>query len=398
MRPRSAPRTASSPRHLVVSSLENWDHVWRRNQYLIAGLLRADPGLRVLFVEPAADPLHELRRGFRPRWGGRVRRAEAIEGVHPDQLWFFRPTKALPRKIDPWVDDRMTAAVRRAAGQLGLTDPVLWVNDPAAANLASATGWPALYDITDDWLAADRTPHERARLVADEDLLLERCAEVTVCSEYLVQVKGATRPVTLVTNGVDVERYRSPVPRPRDLPHGPVALYLGTVHRDRFDVEAMKATAQELGADATAVIVGPVLDLTSAEFRALKDAGVLPLGRRSWDQVPAYLQHADVLLVPHLVNRFTDSLDPLKLYEYRAVGHPVVATPVAGFRDSADPQVSVAPAADYPAAVRRALAATAGSAPGGTAPGLDDIPTWAGQGEKMAAVIDRVRLHSPTRR
>ena len=43
---------------LVVLSLEAWDEVWRRNQHLVAGLLRADPALRVLFVEPAVDPLH----------------------------------------------------------------------------------------------------------------------------------------------------------------------------------------------------------------------------------------------------------------------------------------------------------------------------------------------------
>ena len=317
-------------------------------------------------------------------------------------LFRSRPTKLMPRKLDSRVDDRLTAAVRRAARRTGLTDPVLWVNDPAAANLLAATGWPALYDVTDDWLAAERTPDELARLVDDEALLLARCAEVTVCSNQLVASKGATRPVTLVTNGVDVDRYRRPVPRPADLPDGPVALYLGTVHRDRFDVATLKATAQALGADGTVVIVGPVLDLTSAQYQDLKAAGVLPLGRRTWDEVPAYLQHADVLLVPHLVNKFTDSLDPLKLYEYRAVGHPVVATPVAGFRDSTDPQVHVASAADYPEAVRRALVdppIPAGHRAGEVSDtGPDDIPTWEGQVVMMSAVIDRVRQRSAIHR
>ena len=46
---------------LVVVSLEAWDDVWRRNQHLVAGLLRSDPALRVLFVEPPADPTHDLR-------------------------------------------------------------------------------------------------------------------------------------------------------------------------------------------------------------------------------------------------------------------------------------------------------------------------------------------------
>ena len=48
---------------LVVVSLEAWDDVWRRNQHLVAGLLRSDAALRVLFVEPPADPTHDLRSG-----------------------------------------------------------------------------------------------------------------------------------------------------------------------------------------------------------------------------------------------------------------------------------------------------------------------------------------------
>jgi teichuronic acid biosynthesis glycosyltransferase TuaH len=37
--------------------------------------------------------------------------------------------------------------------------------------------------------------------------------------------------------------------------------------------------------------------------------------------------------VPHLVNSFTESLQPIKLWEYLAAGKPIVATKVAGFRD-----------------------------------------------------------------
>ena len=51
---------------LVVVSLEAWDGVWRRNQHLVSRLLAADPDLRVLFVEPPADPLHDVVAGRAP--------------------------------------------------------------------------------------------------------------------------------------------------------------------------------------------------------------------------------------------------------------------------------------------------------------------------------------------
>ena len=42
-----------------------------------------------------------------------------------------------------------------------------------------------------------------------------------------------------------------------------------------------------------------------------------------------------MIIVPHLVSPFTESLDPIKAYECLAVDTPTVATPVAGFREHA---------------------------------------------------------------
>ena len=212
-----------------------------------------------------------------------------------------------------------------------MSAPVLWVNDPAAAELLRQSGWPALYDITDDWLTADRSSRERERVVDDETYLLQHCQEVVVCSPRLLETKHA-RHVTLIPNAVDVDAYRAELPRPADLPSGPVVLYLGTLHRDRLDVELTAELARSLGNQARVVLVGPVA-LDHDDQALLSSAGALLLGPREHTTVPAYLTNADVLVVPHVVTPFTDSLDPIKVYEYLAAARPVVSTPVAGFRE-----------------------------------------------------------------
>lgn len=375
-------------RDLVVLSLEPWDEVWRRNQHLVAGLLAADPGLRVLFVEPPVDHLHDLRRGASPTIGRRLRRLGPHDGAPEGRAWAYRPTKWLPRRLDAGGDDRRARAVGRVAHRLGMADPVLWVNDPDGAAVLRATGWRSLYDVTDDWLRAVREPAELDRIRAAEQVLVAECAEVVVCSPALVRAKGADRPVTLLTNAVDVDGYRTPAERPADLPDGDYALYVGTLHPDRLDVEACLRLATHLRATgARLVLVGPPL-LDPLDLTRLEAAGALVLGARPAALVPAYLQHAGVLVVPHVVDGFTDSLDPIKLYEYLAVGRPVVATPVAGFRDQPADRVTTASPQNLADAVVRVLAERR---PDGLGPLPPDVPRWTDRVAEMQQVLARVR-------
>src|SRR6185437_5044186 len=137
---------------LVVVSLERWDDVWRLNQHVVSRLLDGDDELRVLFVEPAADPLHDVVSGRAPTRGASAAPVDGFGG----RLLRFRPVKLLPRRIDPHVDERLALSVLKCARRIGMPHPLLWLNDPAAAPLAQLSGWPTLYDVTDDWLAADR--------------------------------------------------------------------------------------------------------------------------------------------------------------------------------------------------------------------------------------------------
>lgn len=372
---------------LIVISLEPWDQVWRRNQHLVSGVMRRRARSRVLFVEPPSDVGLALTRRRSPRRGRGLRKGPEISGAPDSQLWLYQPTKIWPRRLDPGFDRRRAGAIRRAARRLALSNPVVWINDADGAPLLDS-GWPSVYDITDDWLAADRPPAEIARLARQEADLLARADEVVVCSPALAGSKRSDRPIKVITNGVDLDAYRDPGDRPADLPSGRVALYIGTLHADRLDVELCAATAAALQrtseARATLVLVGPdALDEPSrAEIVA---AGGAILGSRPSAQIPAYAAAADALVVPHLVNAFTDSLNPIKLYEYLAAGRPVVSTPVAGFREQDWTTISLAAAEYFPAAVLDAVMA-------GT-PRVDppnNLPTWHKQSAAMSEVLNRV--------
>lgn len=377
---------------IVVVSLEAWDDIWRRNQHLLAQLLRDDAQLRVLFVEPAVDPLHAASRRHRPRRGSGLRPGPSVPGVAAGRLHLYEPTKWLPRRVDRGADTRQADAVVAAAERLGFRTPLLWVNAPSGATLLARTGWPALYDVTDDWLLADRSDGERARLAADEALLLERCAEVVVCSEQLARTKSHDH-LTVIPNAVDTDAYRHLPERPRDLPTGPVAVYVGTVHTDRMDLDLCVESADRIRGTGTLALVGPVA-LEHAARAALLRAGVVLLGAQPFDTVPAYLRHADLLVVPHLVDPFTRSLDPIKVYEYQAARRPVLSTPVAGFRELAGRSgVEVVDRDLFADRLRDLLGSPARA--DDVVEGASTVPTWRDRAAAMREVIGRVAARRP---
>lgn len=369
-------------RTLVVFSLEAWDGVWRRNQYVIDGLLRADDGLTVLFVEPPRDVLHDVRSRRRPRRGAGLRTASGYGG----RLHLFEPTKWLPRVLGTAADASLRRSVRRAMGRMSVKDPILWVNDPTWAGFVDGSSWPSLYDMTDDWLAANRSSRAHDRLVAAEQILMRECRAVVVCSMGLLASRRAARPdVVLIQNAVDLARYRTPAVRPADVADMRYAVYVGTLHEDRLDLPLVLETARRLReAGGRCVLVGPNA-LSPDNTAALgAEPGVLLLGPRPYEEVPGYLQHASALVVPHVVDDFTDSLDPIKLYEYLAVGRQIVSTEVAGFRElTGQPGVAVANRASFSDEVLAAVSRD-------EAVREVDVPDWSERVEGFARVLDQI--------
>jgi glycosyltransferase involved in cell wall biosynthesis len=306
-------------------------------------------------------------------------RLRSIEGNR--RLRAFRPLKPLPRLAGAAADAALRGQVRAVARALGFQRPTLWLNDVTYAPLIHETGWPTVYDVTDDWLLAPASGREIDRLRRLDRLALRDAAEVVVCSPDLERTRGAERPVTLIRNAVDVEHFRRPRERPDDLPPAPVAVYVGTLHDSRLDVELVVELARTFD-ELSIALVGPDSLSQNAHGSLAAEANVKLLGSRPYGDVPAYLQHADVIVVPHHVDAFTESLDPIKAYECLAVGRPVVATPVAGFRELGD-SLEVAGREGFVTAVRRALAGGVGAAQAA------EIPSWDERAAAFAAVLAR---------
>ena len=105
----------------------------------------------------------------------------------------------------------------------------------------------------------------------------------------------------------------------------------------------------------TIALVGPNM-LGEADRQRLAACGnVVLTGPVPYAQIPETMRAFDVCITPHLITPFTESLNPIKLWEYLAAGKPIVAANVAGFRDYPQFVRLASGADDFAQAVEAAL-------------------------------------------
>lgn len=346
---------------LIFVSMENWDEIWRRNQFLCAGLARRFPERRILFVGVPRNVGRHLRKGSL---------TQLLKGLTRPIPGFPNITFTQPLRVGPeryrWGRKLNEALARRhirsVSRQLGLTAPTLWLNPHYALHLVGNLEESAvIYDITDDWTSFAQ-PHWLTQQIVDQDACLCRRADaVIVCSQRLMEMKKQfTERLYLIPNGVDIDHYAQVCSSDRPLPpdalrwERPIFGYTGTVHPERVDIELIEKIARGMS-KGTVALIGPCA-LSPAQRARLEETGkVVICGPVPYQKLPDYMRAFDVSITPHRVTEFTESLNPIKLWEYLAAGKPIVSTPVAGFRDFPELVYLAQNAAGFLAASAQAL-------------------------------------------
>lgn len=351
-------------RDLIFVSLEPWNAIWRRNQFLCAQLSQRFPEMRLLFVESPLFSLESWKKKKRvPTFARRLRRIEGFPNVRA-----FTPVKPLPNPLPggrAFNERTMLAQIGRASKLVGLRDPLLWMNPHDLGFLCGHLNERGLvYDITDDWELAEPEGEGRERIRTLDREMCRRADLTIVCSGALFESReGIARRLLLLPNGVDAAHYEhldsrdrrtcghfdaqghfcaddeslAPAPTQSGIDHAswprPVFGYTGSLHPERIDLELVKALSRAFP-QGSVVLVGPNHFATDALQKELEGhANVFAPGAVAYKDIPDIMAGFDVCIVPHQRNEFVESLNPIKLWEFLAAGKPIVSADVAGFRD-----------------------------------------------------------------
>jgi UDP-galactopyranose mutase len=304
---------------LLVLSHLRWDFVFQRPQHLMT---RASASHEVLFFE---EPVEE--DGATPR----------LETFHRGEVLVARPV--LPRGLSPQV----SVAAQRALLETLLAPRagrrlVAWFYSPMFMAVAGQV--PAdvvVYDCMDELSAFRGAPPE---MVENERRLMARADLVFTGGRSLFEAKRGRHPsVHCFPSSIDTAHFG----QARNHPPEPVTLqgiarprlgFFGVVD-ERMDLDLVADLAR-LRPDWQLVMIGPVVKIDPASLPLAPNLHWI--GGRDYKELPAYLAHWDIGIMPFALNESTRFISPTKTPEFLAAGLPVVSTPVTDVvRDYGDP-------------------------------------------------------------
>jgi glycosyltransferase involved in cell wall biosynthesis len=329
---------------LICLSHLRWDLVFQRPQHLMTRFAR---DRRVFFVE------------------------EPILGQHGPWLQVERDSSGVVVAIPHLPADLETRATARCLQQLltqllrevGSVEYVFWYLTPMALTFTRDLAPSGIvFDCMDDLSSFAYAPKELIGLEAE---LLARADLVFTGGRSLYEAKRGRHPdVYCYPSSVDVGHFahaRTDLTEPSDqasIPR-PHLGYAGVID-ERMDLALIDAVAARRP-DWHVVLVGPIVKIDPSSISQRPNVHLL--GAKPYADLPSYLAHWEVALLPFAHNDATRFISPTKTPEYLAAGRPVVSTSV---RDVVTPygDMGLVAIADGPDQYIHAVEAALCNAPG----------------------------------
>jgi glycosyltransferase involved in cell wall biosynthesis len=315
----------------VVLSTTDWDAPQFGSRQQIS-LELGRRGHRVLFVEiPRA--IHSLisdPAGTKKA----LRRIGRFRRLQPN-LAAYTPLPVLPVYYHSWtnaVNQRwLHWLIKATLKRLRWQPDILWTYWPNTAYQAKRfkqAGCQTVYHCIDDFTAVTYPFVSPAAIAQMEAEQCRQVDHIFTRTKALTEAKKRLNPQThYLPGGVDSTRFDPSTVQPNadiiQLPH-PIVGFVGTFD-NRVDVDLLQQIVTALP-DYTFVFVGPIKHHVISHQAIYKLPNVVFLPAQPHTAVPATVAAFDVCLIPYRRNPYTQGLSPIKLYEYLAMGKPVIGT------------------------------------------------------------------------
>lgn len=239
------------------------------------------------------------------------------------------------RVVDKKLEVISTFFPKKIARLVGEAD-IIWSYNPLYTGYFSLFPRATyVFDAVDNWAEHPSYKRFRNRILDHYKILASKSHVIFTVADTLREIFGKRDDLYWIPNGVDTDHFqRETALFSYAFPwRRPVVGYVGVIQK-RVNFTLVKYLAEK-NPNMTFVFAGPVWK--DAEVHLVKHIPHIHfLGFVPYKDLPGLIQSFDVAIIPHHVDEFTQSMDPLKMYEYLACGKPMVSTPVAGVSNMGD--------------------------------------------------------------
>jgi glycosyltransferase involved in cell wall biosynthesis len=218
-------------------------------------------------------------------------------------------------------------------------ETIIWTYHPYVLDYLDCKQYGSLvYHCVDDLSAIPGIDSE-AFIKKEEDLLKSANVVFTTSKKLYEKCSAINKNTHDFPNVVDWEHFSqafNPGPDPddlKDIPH-PRLGYVGVLSDFKVDFELLLKIATEKPGWHIVLIGEEREGQHNPTVQILKNMeNVHFLGYKKYEELPIYLRGLDVGLLPTLINQYTDSMFPMKYFEYLSSGLPVVSTDLSAIKD-----------------------------------------------------------------
>lgn len=339
----------SSRKFDIICFGDHWDDYLRRRQQIARRLSKFEEIDKVIYIElplTIFSFIKYLLGKSLPKVGQAWRRVLKHGLLCKDNgVYILTPVTVfpdIPVRIVHRINNLITywlqlLILRLYIKKLNLQNSILWITHPMAADYISKLGERIIfYDRTEDFAYKHDCPATFQNFMKKNDSKIIKRADFIFVQtkEMLKEISAEKQNVFWVPNAVDILWFNndeaSNAPDMREISH-PILCYCGNIN-SRVDFELLRYVVTK-HPEWSLVIIGHLASGVNG-FSLLKDfKNVHLLGIKPYKELPSYLRKCDVCLIPHKIDKFTESQSPLKLFDYMAAGKPIVSTNIAGVRD-----------------------------------------------------------------
>jgi len=164
------------------------------------------------------------------------------------------------------------------------------------------------------------------KIVLLENELVKMAKGVIVTSKTLYVHKSKENSnCVLIPNAVNPEQFQKQYKQPKDMENikKPIVGYMGAI-ANWFDQDLMVEVANQ-NKDKEFLLIGTIYTDVS-KLEAVENIKLF--GKREYEEVPAYVNHFDVGIIPFKMEDLIVNTNPIKYFEYLAAGLKTVSTPL----------------------------------------------------------------------